>query len=87
VTLWGLLISLVPFGGLIWAIVCGINGNRWAWQGKSWNSVEHFRTAQHKWAIAALIVFLVVVALVIVVIVFGAISDSTTTYTSGLVLR
>ena len=61
VTLWGLLLWLVPFGGLAWAIVCGINGDRWAWQGRAWTSPEHFRAAQRAWAIAALVVFLLFV--------------------------
>ena len=67
VTLWGLLLWLVPLGGLIWAIVCGVNGNRWAWQGRDWASVEHFRAGQRKWAIAALIVFLVAIVAPLVV--------------------
>jgi hypothetical protein len=69
VTLWGLLLMFVPAGNIVWAVVCGINGNRWTWQGKPWTSVEQFRATQHKWAIAALIVFLVVVCLPIVVLI------------------
>ena len=69
VTLWGLLLSIVPFGNIVWAIVCGVNGSRWAWQGKPWASVEHFRSVQHRWAVAALVVFLVaVLALVLIAV-------------------
>ena len=68
VTLWGLLLFLVPFGHLVWAIVCGINGNRWAWQGRAWTSPQHFRSVQHKWAVAALVVFLVGVVVPVVVV-------------------
>ncbi len=35
VALWGLLLWFVPMGAIIWAIVCGASGNRWAWQGKT----------------------------------------------------
>ena len=70
VTLWGLLLWFVPAGALIWAIVCGVNGNRWAWQGRDWASVEDFHAVQRKWAIAALIVFLVAVVTPLVVMVF-----------------
>jgi hypothetical protein len=73
VALWGLLLAFVPFGGLAWAIVCGVNGNRWAWQGKPWMSVEQFRSAQHKWAVAALVVFVVAIVVpILIVIVFVA---------------
>jgi hypothetical protein len=72
VTLWGLLLSFVPFGNLVWAIVCGVNGSRWAWQGKPWTSVEQFRSAQRKWAAAALIVFLVAVIGLILLVIFAA---------------
>ncbi len=69
VTLWGLLLMFVPGGHIAWAIVCGVNGNRWAWRGRPWTSVEQFRATQHKWAVAALIVFLVAVLVPIVVLI------------------
>jgi hypothetical protein len=76
VTLWGLLLWFVPSGALVWAIVCGVNGNRWAWQGRDWSSVEHFRAVQRTWAIAALVVFLVAVVaplvLILVLLVAGS---------------
>ncbi len=74
VTLWGLLLWFVPLGNIVWAIVCGLNGNRWAWQGKPWTSSEHFRSVQHKWALAALIFFLVAVVapLLILLVVLAA---------------
>jgi hypothetical protein len=72
VTLWGLLLTFVPFGNLVWAIVCGVNGSRWAWQGKPWTSVEQFRSAQRRWAVAALIVFLVAVIALILFVIFAA---------------
>jgi hypothetical protein len=80
VTLWGLLLMFVPGGNIAWAIVCGANGNRWAWRGKPWTGVEQFRATQHKWALAALIVFLVavIVPIVVVVLVVGATRGSAT---------
>jgi hypothetical protein len=81
VTLWGLLIGFIPFGGLVWAIVCGTKGNEWAWRGKQWQSAEHFKRTQHKWAIAALIFVLVVIALVILSIVLSILFGDTTTTT------
>ena len=69
VTLWGLLLWFVPAGALIWAIGCGVNGNRWAWQSRDWSSVEDFHAVQRKWAIAALIVFLVAVVTPLIILV------------------
>ena len=40
---------------LIGATVCGIMGNRWAWQNRRWDSVQHFRDTQRVWAIVGLI--------------------------------
>jgi len=73
VTLWGLLAWVVPFGGLVWSIVCGMNGDRWAWQGKAWESPEHFRATQHAWAVAALVLFLIgVLASILIVVLLTA---------------
>jgi len=52
--LLGLLLSLLALG-IVPAIVLGINGNEWAWRARRWNSVEHFQTAQRRWAWAGLI--------------------------------
>jgi hypothetical protein len=84
VTLWGLLLMFVPGGNIAWAIVCGINGNRWAWRGRPWTGVEQFRATQHKWAIAALIVFVaaVIVPIVIFIVVLAA-SHASSTGTVG----
>lgn len=55
------LIVLIPYigwaVGLIVNIILGINGNRWAWEAKRWDSLESFRQVQHKWAVAALVCF------------------------------
>ncbi len=69
VTLWGLLLWLVPPGVVVWAIICGVNGNRWAWQGKTWSSVEQFRATQRRWAYAGLAVFVVAVVAPMVLVV------------------
>ena len=48
--------GIIQLGLCIWF---GINGNKWAWQNKRWNSIEHFHAVQKKWAIAS-ILYLVV---------------------------
>lgn len=35
-------------------IALSINGNEWAWNAKSWASVEHFQSVQRKWNIATI---------------------------------
>lgn len=32
------------------SIVFGINGNKWAWHKKRWDSIEHFKRTQRTWA-------------------------------------
>ena len=72
VTLWGLLLWFVPPGVVVWAIICGASGSRWAWQGKTWSSIEQFRATQRRWAFAGLVVALVAIAVPIVLVVLLA---------------
>jgi uncharacterized membrane protein YeaQ/YmgE (transglycosylase-associated protein family) len=57
-SVWIGLLALVPYAGLIMAIVLGIKGSEWAWQHRRWESVEQFKATQRVWAIVGLIVFL-----------------------------
>lgn len=57
---------ITPFIGLGWGIACGINGNKWAWKNRQWNSVQDFEHTQHQWAKASLIVFLVLICIGII---------------------
>jgi len=65
--IWGIgnqtyiaLLALIPGFGLIWMLVLGINGNAWAWRNGRWDSVEHFKRVQRKWAIWGAVIWLVV---------------------------
>lgn len=65
-TLW----CLIPFAGIIWAFVCGLKGNEWAWQNKKWTNVEEFNRVQRKWTIGSSIVistFLILSAVLLIV--------------------
>ncbi len=62
--IWGLfnnvfaaLLTFVPIIGWIMPFVLGFKGNAWAWRNKRWESVEHFKRVQKRWAIAGAIVF------------------------------
>ncbi|MGZ5049528.1 MAG: cytochrome c oxidase assembly factor Coa1 family protein [Methylobacter sp.] len=45
------LLMFVPFVNFVMPIVLGVKGSAWAWQNKEWESVDHFKSVQRKWAI------------------------------------
>ncbi|HUQ21787.1 MAG TPA: hypothetical protein VM049_02125 [Gaiellaceae bacterium] len=53
-------IPIVPF------VLFGLKGNDWAWASGNYSSVDDLRATERKWAIAALIVFLIAIALFVV---------------------
>ncbi|MFC4621049.1 zinc ribbon domain-containing protein [Comamonas nitrativorans] len=60
---WIGLLALIPYVGLIMAIVLGIKGREWAWQNKEWDSVEHFQRVQKQWNRWA---FIIIGALIVI---------------------
>jgi hypothetical protein len=63
--IWGIgndtfiaLLSLVPGLGFIMMIVLGLRGSRWAWRNGRWDSVEHFKHVQRRWAIWGVVVWI-----------------------------
>ena len=58
------LLAFIPVINLIMMFILGLNGKKWAWKNKEWESVEHFNRVQKKWDIAGF------VALGLYVIVF-----------------
>jgi hypothetical protein len=68
--IWGIgnqtyiaLLALIPGFGFIWMFVLGAKGSAWAWRNGRWDSVEHFKRVQRKWAIWGLIIWIAVVVL------------------------
>jgi hypothetical protein len=68
--IWGIgngtpiaLLTLVPLVGFVMMFVLGAKGSRWAWRNGRWDSVEHFKRVQRKWAITGLIVWIAGAAL------------------------
>lgn len=47
------LLGIIPYIGwvahLTMAIILGLRGSEWAWQSKTWDSLEHFRKTQRNW--------------------------------------
>jgi cytochrome oxidase complex assembly protein 1 len=65
--IWGIgnqtyiaLLALIPGFGFIWMFVLGAKGSAWAWRNGRWDSVEHFKRVQRKWAIWGLIIWILV---------------------------
>lgn len=79
-SVWIGLIALI--GGpvtLIIAIALGIKGNEWAWQNRRFESVEHFKEVQRKWAIWGIIIVVIgsfVIAGIMAAAVMVSLSDA-----------
>ena len=52
------LLTFVPFFGFIWMFVLGAKGSAWAWRNGRWDSVEHFKRVQRKWAIWGAVIWI-----------------------------
>jgi hypothetical protein len=68
--IWGIgnntyiaLLTFIPLFGFIWMFVLGAKGSAWAWRNGRWDSVEHFKRVQRRWAIWGAIIWISVPAL------------------------
>lgn len=52
------------------SIALGINGNKWAWKAKHWNSADDFQETQRKWSFAGLCLFGITIFILFIAIVF-----------------
>ncbi len=78
--IWGIgnnvMIALLAFIVPFWNIYLGLKGNELAWRNKQWESVEHFKQVQKKWAVWGLGLFIATMALTCVCVgiwFFGAV--------------
>ena len=64
---WIALLCLIPYVGFIMIFVLGAKGSEWAWQKKRWDSIEHFKNVQKKWAMAGvgLLIFGIVMLIIL----------------------
>lgn len=69
---WLTFFMFIPVFNVVWWIVLGLKGNRWAWQNNRWVSVEQFKRAQKKWSIWGLVIFFLNLAMSILLILIGA---------------
>jgi hypothetical protein len=79
------LLTLVPLFGLVMPFVLGAKGSRWAWRNGRWDSVEHFRRVQRRWAIWGAIIWIGSIVLFVGIFagVFSALRHSEA-YTLGV---
>ncbi len=53
---WLSFLVFVPVVGFFFIFVLLFKGREWAWQNRTWESVEHFNKIQRRWTIAGLVV-------------------------------
>jgi hypothetical protein len=60
-----MVLSLVTGGilGLVASIWCGLEGNRWAWQNRRWESIQQFRATQRVWVIWGIIIWVLMIGI------------------------
>jgi Cytochrome oxidase complex assembly protein 1 len=68
--IWGIgnntfiaLLTFIPFFGLAMPFVLGARGSAWAWRNGRWDSVEHFKRVQRKWAIWGVVLWIAAIAM------------------------
>lgn len=87
--IWGIanksyltLLALIPGFGFIWAFVCGLKGNEWAWKNKKWTNVEEFSRIQQKWSIFGSIIISTILIFSIITLAL-LMTDKTTETTNA----
>lgn len=69
------LFALIPVFGCLWAWVCGVEGNKWAWENKKWESIEHFQKDQREWAMIGTLLLGIPSIVFLLFFIFGTIID------------
>lgn len=90
--IWGIgnntfiaLLMFVPLVNVVMAFVLGAKGSTWAWRNKRWDSIEHFKQTQRKWAIWSVIVYaLMIASLVGLFFLVSSLLKSSDAYQLGL---
>jgi plastocyanin len=95
--IWGIgnrtyraLLTLIPPLFLVMPFVLGANGNDWAWRARPWDSIEHFRRVQRRWALWGLVAAVLVAgagSVVTVVLLRGGAVPNVSTLPKGFVLH
>ena len=69
---WIGLLALIPYVGVIMAIILGIKGNEFAWQHRKFESIDEFKAVQKAWTRWAilLLVFFFLLGFILVILGF-----------------
>jgi hypothetical protein len=74
---WFSLLVFVPVVGMLVPFVLLLKGRQWAWENKSWESVDHFNSVQRKWTMVGLVLMIGALVLGIAAIMFvGGLGDT-----------
>jgi len=69
---WIALLTLIPGVGWVVPFILLFKGNEWAWQARTWDSVEHFKKTQRNWTIAALSIYGLFLLLYFIIIILSS---------------
>jgi len=70
---WSFLVFVPYLGFLVMPWILAFKGNEWAWQSKHWDSIEQFKSMQHKWAVWGIALTITITALIVIAMVIGTI--------------
>jgi len=79
---WLSLLLFIPIINFFTAIVFGADGNKWAWQNRKWDSIEHFKRTQRMWALWGILLFLFTI---ILLIIFGFLAVGSEEYATSTI--
>ena len=68
---WSFLVFVPYLGFLVMPWVLAFKGNEWAWQSRHWQSIEHFKSVQHTWAVWGWAISIAMTAFFIIMMVLG----------------
>jgi hypothetical protein len=70
---WSFLVFVPYLGWMVMPWVLAFKGNEWAWQSRRWQSVEHFKSVQHTWAVWGWVLSIVIVVFMLLMMVAGVV--------------
>lgn len=80
---WKSFLLFVPVFNCVFIFMLGAKGSEWAWQAKSWDSVDHFKKVQKAWAVWGLVIFLASAIVPILMTAMGMMGAGSEITTAG----
>ncbi len=63
--------TTLPIINVIFMIILGFKGNKWAWQRNKWKGTQHFMTAQKKWKPWGIVFFVLLIVFDVLLLVYA----------------